>query len=399
MSYYEADRMKDIPFSGIRSVFEEVAKREAEGESIVPFHIGRPDFDTPEPVKSAAKKALDEGMITYTSNYGLMPLRAAIAAKLQRENQISVDPTSQIIVTVGANEAVFIAMMALLNPGDEVLIPDPMWSHYLWCARLAGAHVVSVPLKESNGFQLDPDDLEKRITKRTRMVVLNSPHNPTGVVFSRATLEAVAAIVAKHGLYLLSDEIYEQILYEGASHVSPASLAQIAHRTLTVGGFSKAYAMTGWRLGYIVASPEIIAILIRVHQYTTICATSFAQAGAVAALKEAKPYVTEMVREFDRRRRSIVRAFDRLADASLVTPTGAFYAFPNVKALDMTSREVASDLLQQANVAVVPGSAFGHYGEGYIRIAYSCALPDVERGLAAITDFWSKALERKRRGR
>lgn len=388
ISHYQAERMNGIPFSGIRSVFEEVARREAQGESIVAFHIGRPDFDTPEHIKNAAKKALDDGLINYTSNYGLLSLREAIAAKLARENQIVVDPASQIIVTLGANEAVFISMMALLNPGDEILIPDPMWTHYLWCARLAGANVVSVPLSERNGFQLDPDDLERRISKRTRMVVLNSPHNPTGVVFNRETIAAVADIVTRHGLYLLSDEIYQQILYEDSVHLSPASLPRVAGRTLTIGGFSKAYAMTGWRLGYVVASPELIDVLIRVHQYTTICATSFAQAGAIVALTGSQTHLTEMVNAFDQRRRAVVRAFADLPQAPLVTPTGAFYAFPNVKAFGGTSTEVATNLLQDANVAVVPGSAFGNYGEGYIRLAYSCALPDVERGLAAIKAHW-----------
>lgn len=389
MNPYEAERMKDIPFSGIRSVFEEVAAREAQGESIVAFHIGRPDFDTPANVKEAAKQALDDGLVAYTSNYGLLALRRAIAARLAAESQVTVDPATQVIVTVGANEAIFIAMMALLNPGDEVLIPDPMWSHYKWCAHLVGARVVSVPLSESNGFQLDPDDLERRVSSRTRMVVLNSPHNPTGVVFSRETIERVADVVAKHGLFLLSDEIYQQILYDGAEHVSPASLPQVAERTLLVGGFSKAYAMTGWRLGYVVASPQLIDALIRVHQYTNICATSFAQAGALAALNESQAPVRAMVQEFDRRRQVVVEGFAGIAAASLVTPTGAFYAFPNIGSLGSCSQEVAKDLLRRANVAVVPGSAFGQYGEGYLRIAYSCALPDVERGMRAIKDYWT----------
>ena len=208
----------------------------------------------------------------------------------------------QIIVTVGANEAILLAMLATLNPGDEVLVPDPMWLHYFYCAQLAGARVVSVPLRAEDGWQLDPAEVERRITPRTRMVVLNSPHNPTGAVYPRATFEAIAEIVERHDLLLLSDEIYQKLRYDGVEHVSPAAMPQIADRTITVDGFSKTYAMTGWRLGYVVAPPQLIDSMIRVHQYTTVCATSFAQAGAVAALRGPQESVQAMVAEFDHRR-------------------------------------------------------------------------------------------------
>jgi aspartate/methionine/tyrosine aminotransferase len=396
MNFRQAERMDDIPFSSIRKVFEQVDRLKAEGRTIYPFYIGRPDFDTPAHIKEAAKRALDSGMVAYTSNYGIPELRQALAAKLDKENKLKVDPEREIIVTVGANEAVLMVMMGLLNPGDEVLIPDPMWLHYFYCAKMAGARVVSVPLREADGFQLDPAEIEKRITPRTRMLVINSPHNPTGVVYTRETLQAVADIAERHGLLVLSDEIYEKIIYDGAEHISLATFPNIANQTITVNGFSKSYAMTGWRLGYVVAKPEIIGVLVRVHQYTTVCATSFAQAGAVAALTGPQDSIGYMVGQFDQRRRAIVEAFKDIGGASLVTPKGAFYAFPNLSKLDPSSEAVANLLLNQTGVAVVPGSAFGECGEGHVRISYSCSLQNVQDGMSALQTYWQQAVGQSR---
>ncbi len=388
MNFKQAERMDDIPFSGIRKVMEQVDTLKAQGRTIYPFYIGRPDFDTPQHIKDAAKKALDDGLIAYTSNYGLPELRQAIAAKLQKENHFTADPDKEIIVTVGANEAVLMIMVGLLNPGDEVLIPDPMWLHYFYCARLAGARVVSVPLSESDGYQLNPDDIEKRITPRTKMIVVNSPHNPTGVVYTRETLEAVANIAAKHNLLVVSDEIYERIIFDGQKHISMATFPQIAGQVITVNGFSKSYAMTGWRLGYVVAPPELTRVLIRVHQYTTVCATSFAQAGATAALTGPQESIDMMVSKFDERRKVIIDTFAEMPGAGLVKPTGAFYTFPNLSALDPSSEVVAAKLLAATGVAVVPGSAFGEAGEGHVRLAYSASLANVTDGMAALKDYW-----------
>jgi aspartate/methionine/tyrosine aminotransferase len=386
----QAERMDDIPFSGIRKVMEQVDTLKAQGRTIYPFYIGRPDFDTPQHIKDAAKQALDDGLIAYTSNYGLPELRQAIAAKLQKENHITADPDKEIIVTVGANEAVLMIMMGLLNPGDEVLIPDPMWLHYFYCARLAGARVVSVPLSETDGYQLNPDDIEKRITPRTKMIVVNTPHNPTGVVYTRETLEAVANIAAKHNLIVLSDEIYERIIFDGQEHISMATFPQIAGQVVTVNGFSKSYAMTGWRLGYVVAPPDITKMLIRVHQYTTVCATSFAQAGATAALTGPQESIDMMVGKFDERRKVIIDTFAQMPGAGLVKPTGAFYTFPNLSAIDPSSEVIAQKLLAATGVAVVPGSAFGEAGEGHVRLAYSASLANVTDGMAALKDYWLK---------
>ena len=384
MRQQEAERMQTIPFSNIRTIFEEVDALKAAGRRIVPFHIGRPDFDTPAHIKAAAIEALNAGMTAYTSNYGLLELRRAIADGLAADNGVTVDPMRQIIVTVGANEAILLAMLATLNPGDEVLVPDPMWLHYFYCAQLAGARVVSVPLRAEDGWQLDPAEVERRITPRTRMVVLNSPHNPTGAVYPRATFEAIAEIVERHDLLLLSDEIYQKLRYDGVEHVSPAAMPQIAERTITVDGFSKTYAMTGWRLGYVVASPQLIDSMIRVHQYTTVCATSFAQAGAVAALRGPQESVHAMVAEFAHRREMVVAAF---ADqpGMLVAPQGAFYAFPKVPA-GQTADGWARHLLQTHGVAIVPGDAFGEYGSGYVRLSYACGRADLEHGLAAMRE-------------
>jgi aminotransferase len=389
----QAERMNDIPFSGIRKVFEQVDQLKAQGRTIYPYYIGRPNFDTPVHIKEAAKQALDDGLVAYTSNYGLPELREAIAHKLAIDNKLTVNPEKEIIVTVGANEAVLMIMMGLLNPGDEVLIPDPMWLHYFYCAKLAGAKVVSVPLREADGFQLDPAEIERRITPRTKMIVVNTPHNPTGVVYTRETLSAVADIAARHNLLVLSDEIYEKIIFDGTEHISMATFGNITDLTLTVNGFSKSYAMTGWRLGYVVANPELIGVLVRVHQYTTVCATSFAQAGANAALRGPQESIDQMVGEFDRRRRALVEAFRQLPGASLVNPTGAFYAFPNLSALGGTSEDIAKRLLNETGIAVVPGSAFGDYGEGYVRISYACSLADVENGMATLKDFWAKSVK------
>jgi aminotransferase len=399
-----ANRMKDIPFSSIRSMFERVDEMKARGLAPIPFYIGQPDFDTPEHIRQAAKDALDHGLTAYTSNYGLPALRQAIARKLQVDNDIRVDPDRQVIVTVGSNEAVLLAMLASLNPGDEVLIPDPSWLHYFYCARLAGARPVSVPLREENKFQLDPDDLERAASPRTRMLVLNSPHNPTGALFSRETVQAVARFVERRGLLLISDEIYEKLIYSdwptGANppaadlqpYTSPGAIPAIAGQTITVNGFSKAYAMTGWRVGYAAASPPLIDAMIRVHQYTTICATSFAQAGAAAALNGPQDCVQSMLAEFSQRRAAVIEGIQCIPELKLVPPQGAFYAFVNVKALGTSSEAVARDLLEKAGVAVVPGNAFGEYGEGYIRISFACTLAQVQQGMRAIQRYCQQGL-------
>jgi aminotransferase len=382
--HWEARRMGAIPFSGIRKIFQAAVELEREGKKVIHLEVGRPDFDTPQHIKEAAKQALDEGFVHYTSNYGAPELRDAIAGKLLKENGIQVDPENEIVVTVGANEAILMTMLALLDPGDEVLIPDPIWLHYFYCAQLAEAKPVHVPLSGENKFQFDPADLERAITPKAKMIVVNSPHNPTGAVLSKETLEAIARIAIEHDLLVISDEIYEKIIYDGAQHHSLASLPGMADRTLTVNGFSKAYSMTGWRLGYVAARKNLIDSLIRVHQYSATCATSFAQKGAVAAYRASQDCVREMVSEFDRRRKFLVEALENMEGVSCVRPEGAFYVFPSVKELGVDDEKLASYLLHEANVALVPGSAFGEFGRGYLRLSYANSYQNIEAALERI---------------
>jgi aminotransferase len=366
-----AERMNSIPFSGIRIMFEEVTRREKLGQKIIHLEIGRPDFDTPQHIKDAARRALNEGKVHYSSNYGIPELREAIAKKLEEENDLSYDPENEIVVTVGANEAVFITMMGLLNRGDEVLIPDPCWLHYFYCAQMAGAIPISVPLREENGFNPDLDDFRSRITSRTRMVVINTPHNPTGATFTKNVLEALAKLAKEHDLFVLSDEIYEKMVYEGSRHFSLGGLPGMRERTVTINGFSKIHAMDGWRLGYLAADKELISALIRIHQYTTVCATTFAQWGAVEALNGPQDKAHKMIQEFDRRRGFVWGALRDIPGVTVVKPRGAFYIFPNIQSFGKTSEEMAEYLLNEAHIAVVPGTILGEYGEGFIRISYA----------------------------
>ena len=373
-----ADRMTSIPFSEIRKIFEEVARREKAGEKIIHLNIGRPDFDTPVHIKEAAKKALDDGKVHYASNWGIPELREAIADKLKTDNGMTFDPANEIIVTVGANEAILIAMMGLLNPGDEILIPDPCWLHYFYCAQMAEAVPVSVPMKEENGFTALLADFKSRLTPKTKMIVLTSPNNPTGSVYSEAALREIAKFAVENDLFVLSDEIYEKMVYDGNRHVSIGSMPGMRERTLTVNGFSKAYSMTGWRLGWIAAPKELCSALIRIHQYTTVCTTTFAQWGAVEALRGTQETLAMMVREFDRRRKLVYSALKEMPGVRVSNPQGAFYIFPNIKDLGKSAEEITQYLLDKAKVAVVPGPVFGQYADDYIRLSYANSYENLE---------------------
>ena len=389
---FEAERMKTIPFSGIRKVFEKVVDLENAGEDIVRFVTGRPDFDTPEHIKDAAKVALDEGFVHYTSNYGLPELLSLISKKLEVENNLKYNPKGEIVVTVGANEAVLMAMMGFLDPGDEVLIPDPIWLHYYYCAEMASAKPVPVPLYEKNNFVMDPRDLENRITEKTKMIILNSPHNPTGAVMEEKEIREVARIAKKYDLIVISDEIYEYIIYDGVKHFSIASLPDMRDRTITINGFSKSYSMTGWRLGYVAADANLIAVMNRVHQYSTVCACSFAQRGAVAALQGGMECVDSMVKEFDNRRKLIFKLIKEIPGFKTGDPKGAFYAFPSIKETGMSSSEMTDFLLNEAKVAVVPGSVFGIQGEGYLRFSYATSQESIIKGLTRIKEAMEKRI-------
>lgn len=366
-----AERMELVPFSGIRKVFERAKALEREGRAVVFMETGRPDFDTPAHIKEAAKRALDEGQVHYTSNFGTPELRAAIAAKLARDNRLTYDPGTEILVTVGACEAIFDAFLAFVNPGDEVLYPEPSWLNYAAASRLAGATPVPIPLRESNKFQVDPDDVRRRLSPRTRLLVLVSPHNPTGTVQSPEVLGRLAELAVQRDLLVLSDEIYEKIIYDGLEHRSLASFPGMRERTITINGFSKAYSMTGWRLGYAAAPAPLIQSMNRVHQYNVACAPSFAQAGAVAALTGPQDCVGTMVAEFKRRRDLVVPALNAIEGLSCLTPGGAFYVWVNVTRRGVGEGEFAMGLLERALVSAVPGSVFGESGRGYVRFSYA----------------------------
>jgi len=378
-----AARMEALPFSGIRVMMEKANKMQKAGEDVIHMEIGRPDFDTPQVIKDAAYASLQKGRVFYTSNYGTPELRQAVAAKLNRENHIDYKP-EEILVTIGVTEGTYIAMGAFLNPGDEVLVPNPVWLNYIHVPHFFGAVPVSYSLKEENDYQLDLQEVEGLITPKTKMMVINSPANPTGGVQSQKTLEALAKIAKQHDLIVISDEIYEKLIYGETKHVSIASLPGMKERTITLNGFSKCYSMTGWRLGYVAAPVELIKAMVRAHMYMNTCASSFVQDAGVTALEKGEPEVQKMVQEYQRRRDYAVKAINAIDGLSCKKPEGAFYIFMNIKSLGKTSAEIANYFLEEAKVATVAGSAFGPLGEGYIRISYACSYERIVEGLERI---------------
>lgn len=376
VNYAAAERMNSLPFSGIRKMMEKATKMQQAGERVIHLEIGRPDFDTPERIKRAADESLAQGHVFYTSNYGTPELRTAIADKMREKNRVGYDP-SEVLVTVGVGEGTFAGMAAFLNPGDEVLVPNPVWLNYIHVPESLGAVPSTYSLKEENDYQVDFAELESKITSRTKMLVLVDPSNPTGGVFSRETLDRLADTARKHDLLVLSDEIYERLVYDGVEHVSIASLPGMKERTITLGGMSKAYSMTGWRLGYLCAPREIVQACVRIHQYTVTCAPSFVQDASVVALRECDEDVEAMRREYQRRKDYVVKAINAIDGLSCNNPKGAFYVFVNVKSLGRSSAEVAEYMLDHAKVALVPGSAFGSEGEGYLRLSYAAAYEEL----------------------
>lgn len=381
-----ARRLRDIPFSGIRAIYTQAEALERQGKDIIHLEIGRPDFDTPQVIKQAAEQGLRQGVVHYTANRGLLDLRQAIAEKLRLENGIEADPETEIIVTVGAGEAVLAALLAYLDPEDEIILPDPAWPHYASCAALAMAKPIYMPLREENGFVVDPDELRDLVSPRTKMLVINSPHNPTGAMIDQERIEAIAEIVQAHDLILLSDEIYERIRYGELMHCSPAALPGMSRRTLTVNGFSKAFSMTGWRVGYIVGHAALLDPILKVHQYGVTCATSFAQYGAATAYREAQQAAQDMVQIFQERREALLKGLRAMEGVTCVEPQGSFYAFPNFSRLGLSSQQLAAHLLQEAHVALVPGSAFGERGEGHLRIAFCNSLERIEQATQRIQE-------------
>ena len=367
-----AKRMEMLPFSGIRVMMERANRMQREGADVIHMEIGRPDFDTPEVIKEALYESVKNGNVFYTSNYGTPELRKAICEKLLRDNHIEYKP-EEILVTIGVGEGTYAAVAAFLNEGDEVLVPDPVWLNYIHVPNFFGVKPVCYALREDKDYQIDVDEIESLITEKTRMLVMNTPSNPTGAIQTRETLEKLAAIVEKHNLIVVSDEIYEKLVYGDAEHISFAALPGMRERTITLNGFSKCYSMTGWRLGYAAAPVEFIQGMVRVHQYINTCASSFVQEAAITALEKGEEDVQKMVAEYQRRRDYIVSAINSIDGLSCKNPDGAFYIFVNIKDLGLSSGEMADYLLDKAHIATVPGSAFGSQGEGYIRLSYACS--------------------------
>ena len=387
-SRWLSERIKGIGFSKIREVMGRVEEAKRKGIKITDLSIGRPDFDTPGHIKEAAAKALSDGWVHYTASAGTLELREAICRRFQEDHQMKLDP-GDIIVTTGAAEAIFIGLMTVLNPGDEVLVPEPMYVYYGGYVFVGGAKCVPIPLKEENQFLLRAEDLEKYINEKTKVVILNFPHNPTGQVLLREDLEPIARVANRHNILMVADDIYNGMVYDGAEFFPLAKATGMKERTLTIGSFSKTYAMDGWRIGYLIAPRELISHAMKLHQHVVSCPNTFVQAGAQVALTASQDCVREMVAEFDRRRRKLMSRLDAMG-ITYVRPRGAFYVFPSVKKFGLTSNQFADFLFQKARVAVVPGDAFGPGGEGYVRISYCASVEEIEEGMERVRSALAK---------
>ena len=377
-----AEKARVIRPSGIRKFFDIVS----EMDDVVSLGVGEPDFDTPWAVRDEGIYTLERGKTFYTSNAGLKELREEICKYLKRRFELEYDPIHETLVTVGGSEAIDLAFRAMLNPGDEVLIPEPCYVSYVPCAELADGVPVIINLKEENQFRLTKQELLDAITDKTKILVLPFPNNPTGAVMERKDLEEIAQVVREKDIFVVSDEIYAELTFTGENHVSIASLPGMKERTILISGFSKSHAMTGWRLGYCCGPAEIIHEMTKIHQFAIMCAPTNSQYAAVTALRDCDGEVAKMREAYNQRRRYLMHAFKEMG-LPCFEPFGAFYVFPCIKEFGMTSEEFASRLLDEERVAVVPGDAFGACGEGYVRISYAYSLEALKRALDRMGDF------------
>jgi aminotransferase len=357
-------------------------------EGVISLGVGEPDYATPWHIREAAIYSIERGYTMYTSNLGMPELREVLSRYLKNTYKLEYDPNSELLITVGVSEALDLAMRAVINPGDEVIMPDPAYVSYSPCVILAGGIPVMVPTSEENNFEVSAADIEAKVTNKTRAILIGYPANPTGAVMPRDKLKEIADVARRHKLRVVSDEIYAKLVY-GVPHTCLAALPGMKERTILLGGFSKAYAMTGWRIGYAAASKEIISAMTKIHQYTIMSAPTMGQVAAIEALKSGDDSAAEMVEEYNRRRLVIVEGLNDIG-LSCFEPKGAFYAFPSIKATAMTSEEFAERLLVEEKVAVVPGNAFGKGGEGYIRCCYATSLAELEEALARMKRFVAK---------
>lgn len=383
-----AERLKTIKSSGIRRFFALAQKT----SGIINLTVGEPDFTPPPHVLEAYSRAAKEGKTHYTLTNGIPELREALSQKAYKDYNLRYDPDAEILVTVGGTEAIFLALFSLVNPGDEVLIPNPGFVCYEPSVLLAGGVPVSVPLFEESGFKPSVENVTSLITKKSRVIILNYPNNPTGAVLSHDEAAALAKIAVEHDLIVISDEVYEKILYDETKHCCFATFRGMRERTLVVNSFSKTYAMTGLRVGYVYGPRELVAPLWLAHQYTVACVNTPAQYAALAALNGPHDSVASMVQEFDRRRHLVHDRLNEIEGFACKLPKGAFYVFPNIKDFGMSSEEVAEFLAKESRVATVPGSAFGSHGEGYLRISYATSYEQLEEALTRI----EKAVKKRR---
>lgn len=381
MSIVISERVASIPPSGIRRFFDIAATM----SDVISLGIGEPDFVTPAHIIQAGIDSLNEGKTHYTSNSGILELRQAIARNIQRLYGVEYDPESEILITVGVSEALYLALTTVLNPGDEVIVPEPCFVSYVPEVVLAGGRPIRIATRVEDEFQVTADMIRQAITPRTKALLLGYPNNPTGAVMSRARLQEIAQLAEAHDLVVISDELYDRLVY-GVEHVCFASLPNMWERTILLQGFSKAYAMTGWRIGYAAAPKEVMSQMRKVHQYTIMCAPTTAQIAALRALEAGEEDVQRMREIYDRRRKTIVQGLNALG-LSCFEPKGAFYAFPCIRSTGFSSNEFAERLLYEERVAVVPGNAFGECGEGFVRCSYASSLENIEEALRRIERF------------
>ncbi|MFV2063537.1 MAG: pyridoxal phosphate-dependent aminotransferase [Chloroflexota bacterium] len=379
-----AQRVREVPPSGIRKFFDVLESM----PDVISLGVGEPDFDTPAAVVEAGVAALRAGRTHYTSNYGTAELRRTLSAHLERLYGVGYDPESEMVITVGASEALAVALAAIVDPGDEVILAEPSYVAYVPSIIFNGGRPVYVPTRPEDAWQLDPEAVEAAITPATKALFLGFPSNPTGAVLDPDTLRAIAEIAQRHDLLVVSDEIYDRLVYGGHRHEAFSSLSGMRERTILLGGFSKSYAMTGWRVGYACAPSDLLEGMVKVHQYAIMSAPTVAQDAAVAALTKAEDDVRRMRDEYDRRRRMFVAGLERIG-LPTVEPRGAFYAFPRISGSGLSSEQFSERLLHEHEVAVIPGSAFGASGEGYVRASLATSYEDLEQALVRIERFIS----------
>ena len=374
---------REIKGSTIRKMFNMASTM----TDTVSFALGEPDFTTSKNIIDAACKALQDGITHYTPNAGILPLRQAISKKLKNKNNVEVDPETEIMVTAGGMEALMLAMMVTLDPGDEIILTDPFWTNHPSQVLMTGAIPRFVKVYEEDGFAYNPDNVRKAINSKTKAILINSPANPTGSVAGREVLEEIAKMAIEHDLIVITDEVYQHLIYDGAEFVSIASIPGMKERTVIIDSFSKAYAMTGWRIGYAAGCREILQNMIKLHENVVSCITTSSQYGAIEALEGPQDYLKYMLEKYAARRNLIVEGINSIEKLSCIKPKGAFYAFPNITGTGMKSEEFAVELLKKTGVVVVPGSGFGEAGEGFIRISYATSEENIKEGLRRIKAF------------